>query len=49
VQLAAAGIRVAAGTPFEASTSGNFVRVTAGLVSRDFDSIADLLATAARG
>ena len=49
VQLAAAGIRVAAGTPFEASTSGNFVRVTAGLVSRDFDSIAELLATAARG
>lgn len=49
VQLAAAGIRVAAGTPFEAVTSGNFVRVTAGLVSRDFDSIAELLATAARG
>jgi DNA-binding transcriptional MocR family regulator len=49
VQLAAAGIRVAAGTPFEASTSAHFVRVTVGLVSRDFDSIAELLATAARG
>ena len=48
VQLAAAGIRVAAGTPFEASTSGNFVRVTAGLVRSDFDSIAKHLAAAAR-
>jgi DNA-binding transcriptional MocR family regulator len=48
VQLAAAGIRVAAGTPFEASTSGNFVRVTAGQVRGDFDSIAGQLATAAR-
>ncbi|MET4703863.1 aminotransferase class I/II-fold pyridoxal phosphate-dependent enzyme [Frigoribacterium sp. UYMn621] len=48
VQLAAAGIRVAAGTPFEASAGGHFVRVTAGLVSRDFDTIAEQLATAAR-
>ena len=48
VQLAAAGIRVAAGTPFEASTSGNFVRVTAGVVRRDFDSVAEHLAAAAR-
>ena len=48
VQLAAAGIRVAAGTPFEASTGGNFVRVTAGLVRSDFGSIAELLAKAAR-
>ena len=48
VQLAAAGIRVAAGTPFEASTSGNFVRVTAGLVRSDFDSVAKHLAAAAR-
>ncbi len=48
VQLAAAGIRVAAGTPFEASISGNFVRVTVGLVRSDFDSIAEHLAAAAR-
>lgn len=48
VQLAAAGIRVAAGTPFEASTSGNFVRVTAGVVRSDFDSVAEHLAAAAR-
>ena len=48
VQLAAAGIRVAAGTPFEASTSGNFVRVTAGMVRSDFDSVAEHLAAAAR-
>ena len=48
VQLAAAGIRVAAGTPFEASTSGNFVRVTAGVVRGDFDSVAEHLAAAAR-
>jgi len=48
VQLAAAGIRVAAGTPFEADISGHFVRVTAGHVRSDFDSIAEQLATAAR-
>ena len=48
VQLAAAGIRVAAGTPFEASASGNFVRVTAGVVRSDFDSVAEHLAAAAR-
>ena len=48
VQLAAAGIRVAAGTPFEASTSGNFVRVTAGVVRSDFDSVAEHLAATAR-
>ncbi len=48
VQLAAAGIRVAAGTPFQASLDGNFVRVTAGLVRNDFDSVAAQLAEAAR-
>ncbi|MHB1172704.1 MAG: aminotransferase class I/II-fold pyridoxal phosphate-dependent enzyme [Lacisediminihabitans sp.] len=48
VQLAAAGIRVAAGTPFLASPGGQFVRVTAGLVRDDFDSIGALLAAAAR-
>ncbi|MES2093076.1 MAG: aminotransferase class I/II-fold pyridoxal phosphate-dependent enzyme [Actinomycetota bacterium] len=48
VQLAAAGIRVAAGTPFEASTSGRFVRVTAGLVRSEFGSVAEHLAAAVR-
>ena len=48
VQLAAAGIRVAAGTPFEANTSGSFMRVTAGHVRADFNSIAEQLATATR-
>ena len=50
VQLAAAGIRVAAGAPFVAapSTGGDFVRVTAGLVRDDVDSVASLLAAAAR-
>ncbi|HEY0260067.1 MAG TPA: aminotransferase class I/II-fold pyridoxal phosphate-dependent enzyme [Lacisediminihabitans sp.] len=48
VHLAAAGIRVAAGTPFQADQAGDFVRVTAGLIRTDFDSIAEHLATAAR-
>ncbi len=48
VQLAAAGIRVAAGTPFQASLDGSFVRVTAGLLRNDFDSVAAQLAVAAR-
>ena len=54
VQLAAAGIRVAAGTPFTVAAptggaSGDaFVRVTAGLVRDDVDSVAALLAAAAR-
>ena len=47
VQLAAAGIRVAAGTPFLASPGPQFVRVTAGVVRDDFDSVAGLLAKAA--
>jgi DNA-binding transcriptional MocR family regulator len=48
VQLAAAGIRVAAGTAFQATQAGGFVRVTAGLVRNDFDSVAAHLAAAAR-
>jgi DNA-binding transcriptional MocR family regulator len=48
VQLAAAGIRVAAGTAFQATQDGSFVRVTAGLVRNDFDSVAAHLAAAAR-
>ncbi|CAN5120267.1 aminotransferase class I/II-fold pyridoxal phosphate-dependent enzyme [soil metagenome] len=48
VQLAAAGIRVAAGTPFQATNSGAFVRVTAGMVREDFDGVAENLASAAR-
>ncbi|HEY8912491.1 aminotransferase class I/II-fold pyridoxal phosphate-dependent enzyme [Lacisediminihabitans sp.] len=56
VRLAAAGIRVAAGTPFQAGQAGqgslaapggHFVRVTAGLVRDDFDSVAASLASAA--
>jgi DNA-binding transcriptional MocR family regulator len=48
VQLAAAGIRVAAGTPFQDARRGDFVRVTAGLVRTDFESAAEHLAAAAR-
>ena len=48
VQLAAAGIRVAAGTPFLATGGGNFIRVTAGFVRAEFDSVAAALASAAR-
>lgn len=48
VQLAAAGIRVAAGTPFQDAQRGGFVRVTAGLVRADFESAAEHLAAAAR-
>jgi DNA-binding transcriptional MocR family regulator len=46
VQLAAAGIRVSAGTPFLSSPGGQFVRVTVGLVQDDFDAIGSLLAAA---
>ncbi len=48
VRLAAAGIRVAAGAPFQDGTERAFVRVTAGLVSRDVDQVARELAAAAR-
>jgi DNA-binding transcriptional MocR family regulator len=46
VQLAAAGIRVAAGTPFLATGGGNFIRVTVGLVRAEFDSVAAEIASA---
>jgi DNA-binding transcriptional MocR family regulator len=46
VQLAAAGIRVAAGTPFLSSPGGQFVRVTTGLIGADFDEVGGLLAAA---
>jgi len=48
VQLAARGIRVAAGTPFQATNCGGFVRVTAGAIRDDFDSVAENLAAASR-
>ncbi|MCU1414683.1 MAG: aminotransferase class I/II-fold pyridoxal phosphate-dependent enzyme [Microbacteriaceae bacterium] len=48
VHLAAAGIRAAAGTPFQAGAGPGFVRVTVGLVRDDFDSVAENLASAAR-
>ncbi|MET0990278.1 MAG: aminotransferase class I/II-fold pyridoxal phosphate-dependent enzyme [Glaciihabitans sp.] len=48
VQLAGAGIRVAAGTPFLAAPGGQFIRVTAGLVRDDFDAVGSLLAAATR-
>lgn len=48
VQLAGAGIRVAAGTPFLAAPGAQFVRVTAGLVRDDFDAVGALLAAATR-
>ncbi|QWT22770.1 aminotransferase class I/II-fold pyridoxal phosphate-dependent enzyme [Subtercola sp. PAMC28395] len=56
VSLAASGIRVAAGTPFLASSftapaglaAGEHVRVTAGLVKGEFDDIATHLASATR-
>lgn len=60
VQLAAAGIRVAGGTPFLAAANGSpvagaprapegeFVRVTVGVVRDDAASVADALASAAR-
>ncbi len=50
VQLAAAGIRVAAGTAFIADpgTDRNFVRVTVGLVRDNFAAIGSALADAAR-
>jgi DNA-binding transcriptional MocR family regulator len=47
VQLAAAGIRVAPGTPFQLGTPGDFVRVTVGLVRDDVDAVAAALAAAA--
>ena len=48
VQLAAAGIRVAAGAAFQAESASDFVRVTVGVVRDDFDWVASTLAAAAR-
>ncbi len=48
VSLAAAGIQVAPGTPFQLGVCEPHVRVTVGLVADDVDSIAGALATAAR-
>ncbi|MES2170181.1 MAG: aminotransferase class I/II-fold pyridoxal phosphate-dependent enzyme, partial [Actinomycetota bacterium] len=48
VQLAAAGIRAAAGNAFQATAGPGFVRVTVGLVRDDFDSVAQNLASASR-
>ncbi|CAN5347432.1 aminotransferase class I/II-fold pyridoxal phosphate-dependent enzyme [soil metagenome] len=56
VSLAASGIRVAAGTPFQANSfaasagpaARQHVRVTAGLVRAEFDDVAAHLASAAR-
>jgi DNA-binding transcriptional MocR family regulator len=48
VQLSAAGIRVAGGTPYLSSPdAGSFVRVTAGVLSDEFDFVADALARVA--
>lgn len=50
VQLSAAGIRVAGGTPYLSSPdAGSFVRVTAGVLSDEFDFVADALAQVALG
>jgi DNA-binding transcriptional MocR family regulator len=49
LSLASRGIGVAAGSPFETSLSATaHVRVTVGLISEDFGSIADALADASR-
>jgi DNA-binding transcriptional MocR family regulator len=46
VQLAAGGIRVAAGTPFLATPGGQFIRVTAGQIRDDFAAVGAQLAVA---
>jgi DNA-binding transcriptional MocR family regulator len=46
VQLAAGGIRVAAGTPFLTAPGGQFIRVTVGQVRDDFASVGAALAAA---
>jgi DNA-binding transcriptional MocR family regulator len=49
LNLAAHGIAVAPGTPFEVTPLGtDHVRVTVGLIQGDFDHLADVLAAAAR-
>jgi DNA-binding transcriptional MocR family regulator len=47
VQLAAAGIRVAAGTPFLSSPGGQYIRVTVAQIRDDFESVGALLAAVA--
>jgi DNA-binding transcriptional MocR family regulator len=47
VQLAAAGIRVAPGAPFQLGEPGGFVRVTVGMVRDDVDEVGAALAAAA--
>jgi DNA-binding transcriptional MocR family regulator len=46
VRLAAAGIRVAAGTPFLSSPGGQFIRVTVGQVRENFAAVGAQLAAA---
>jgi DNA-binding transcriptional MocR family regulator len=46
VQLAAAGIRVAAGTPFLSVPGGQFIRVTVGQIRDDFAAVGAQLAAA---
>jgi len=48
VQLAAAGIRVAPGAPFQLGEPGGFVRVTVGMVRDDVAAVGAALAAAAR-
>ena len=48
VSLAAAGIRVAPGSPFQLGGGAPHLRVTVGRISGEFDSIAAALAVAAR-
>ena len=46
VKLAAAGIRVAAGTPFLSAPGGQFIRITVGQIREDFASVGAQLAAA---
>jgi DNA-binding transcriptional MocR family regulator len=48
VHLAAAGIRVAPGTPFQIGPGSPHVRVTVGLIRNDLETIAAVLGAAAR-
>jgi DNA-binding transcriptional MocR family regulator len=48
VQLAAAGIRVAPGAPFQLGEPGGYVRVTVGMVRDDVAAVGAALAAAAR-
>ncbi|MFC5503546.1 PLP-dependent aminotransferase family protein [Lysinimonas soli] len=48
VQLAASGIRVAPGAPFQLGEPGGFVRVTVGMVRDDIATVGAALAAAAR-